>query len=180
MKRGNVLLWGFAGTTVLTTILRLGQAAGLTRIDLPLILGLIFTQDRDRAKAYGFLTHFVNGWIFAGIYAATFRSLRRTSWWIGGTVGLIHGLFVLTAAARAGDAQPPLLHGAHVLLDHVDQRHVVACLGQKRARRAPDRPGADDGDLHPCSLRLRTHTHSHSHVPWRVSYDSLIPFSRSV
>ncbi|HET7038065.1 MAG TPA: hypothetical protein VFI42_20495 [Thermomicrobiaceae bacterium] len=106
MKRGDVLLWGFAGTTVLTTILRLGQAAGLTRIDLPLILGLIFTPDRDRAKAYGFLVHFVNGWIFAGIYAAAFRSLRRASWWIGGTIGLIHGLFVLTAGL-------PALPGVH-------------------------------------------------------------------
>ena len=95
MNLRGILLWGFAGTTVLTTILWASQAFGFTRMDLPLILGLMVTPYRDRAKVYGFLMHLLNGWLFALVYAAFFASLRRTTWWLGATIGLIHGLFVL-------------------------------------------------------------------------------------
>jgi uncharacterized membrane protein YagU involved in acid resistance len=54
--------------------------------------------DRDRAKLAGFAMHLVNGWLFAGVYAAAFQSWRRSTWWLGAGIGLIHGLFVLVAA----------------------------------------------------------------------------------
>jgi hypothetical protein len=53
------------------------------------------TPDRDRAKLLGFLVHLVNGWWLAAIYAAAFRSWRRATWWLGASIGLVHGLFVL-------------------------------------------------------------------------------------
>src|SRR5690606_26273779 len=77
-----VLLWGFAGTTILTTIMRGAAAMGRTRIDLPLILGLMLTPNRDRAKVYGFLIHLVNGWLFALVYATVFQYFRRATWWL--------------------------------------------------------------------------------------------------
>jgi hypothetical protein len=99
-------LWSFVGTLFLTAIMRAGQAGGVTRMDLPLMLGTVTTADRDRAKVYGSLIHLVNGWIFGSVYVAAFHSLRRASWLIGAMIGLVHGLFVLIAVL-------PLLPGAH-------------------------------------------------------------------
>jgi len=106
VRHGRTLLWGFAGTIVMTTILRLSQALGLTRIDLPLMLGTMVTRRRQRAKVYGFLIHLMNGWIFAYVYASAFESLRRATWWIGMIIGAIHGLFVLTIGI-------PIIPGLH-------------------------------------------------------------------
>lgn len=96
MEHRQTVLWGFASTIVMTTIMRGSQALGLTRIDLPLMLGTMVTRERERAKIYGFFIHLANGWIFSYVYAATFESLRRATWWIGMIIGAIHGLFVLT------------------------------------------------------------------------------------
>lgn len=101
-----VLIWGFAGTTVLTTIMRASQMLRWTRMDIPLILGLIVTPDRDRARVYGFLMHLVNGWIFAAIYAASFHLLDLATWWLGIGIGAIHGFFVLLVGL-------PALPGVH-------------------------------------------------------------------
>ncbi|HWV58235.1 MAG TPA: hypothetical protein VNZ57_12350 [Longimicrobiales bacterium] len=97
----QVLLWGFAGTTVLTTMLRGSQALGLTRMDIPLLLGLMITPNRDLAKAYGFFAHLVNGWLFSLLYAAYFEELGFASIWIGGAMGAMHGLFVLAVGLPA-------------------------------------------------------------------------------
>lgn len=106
MDLPKILLWGFAGTTILTTILRASQALGLTRMDLPLILGLIVTGDRDRAKTYGFFMHLLNGWIFSLIYAAFFEMLDLATWWIGAAIGIVHALFILVVGL-------PVIPGLH-------------------------------------------------------------------
>ena len=49
------------------------QLAGLTRLDLPLILGTIVTADPDRARVAGFFIHLVVGQVFALGYAAVLR-----------------------------------------------------------------------------------------------------------
>jgi len=97
----GVLLWGFAATTILTTILRGSQAIGLTRLDLPLMLGLIVTPNRDHAKAYGFFMHLFNGWLFTLVYAAFFEYLGRADWWLGSAIGAVHGIFVLAVGLSA-------------------------------------------------------------------------------
>ncbi len=106
MNKGGITLWGFVGTVVLTTLLAGSQALGLTRMNIPFMLGTMVTPDRDRAKLVGFGMHLVNGWLFASIYAAAFRSWRRATWWLGALVGLVHALFVLVVAM-------PLLPGLH-------------------------------------------------------------------
>ena len=98
MNRGSVVLWGFVSTVVLTGLMAGSQGLGLTRMNIPFMLGTILTPDRDRAKLIGFLVHLVNGWLFACVYAAAFESWRRTTWWLGAVTGLVHGLFVLVAA----------------------------------------------------------------------------------
>jgi hypothetical protein len=93
----GALAGGFVGTLVLTTVLRAGSEGGLTRMDLPFLLGTAFTGDRVRAKALGYLLHFVAGLIFALIYFAIFTAINESGWWLGAIFGLAHGLFAGTA-----------------------------------------------------------------------------------
>jgi hypothetical protein len=98
MNTRGAILWGFVSTVVLTTILSGSQGLGLTRINIPYILGTMVTSDRDRAKLIGFGLHVVNGFLFSFVYAATFQSWRRSTWWLGAAIGLVHALFVLAVA----------------------------------------------------------------------------------
>jgi hypothetical protein len=98
---------GFVGTVVLTTFLRAGSELGLTRMDLPFLLGTAFSADRTHAKALGFALHFVAGQAFAAIYYAVFAAIGESSWWLGGAFGLVHGLFAGTALVST---LLPLLH----------------------------------------------------------------------
>lgn len=100
------LIWGFAATTVLTAMLRSSQALGFSRMDLPLLLGLLFTPNRDRAKVYGSFVHLLNGWAFTVIYVVLFNSTGRSGAWLGAIIGGMHGLMVLLIAL-------PILPGLH-------------------------------------------------------------------
>ncbi len=102
----SIILWGFVGTVVLTVVMRGSQELGFTRMDLPFMLGTMFTLDRDAAKLYGFLFHLALGWLFSFLYALAFEELGMASWWLGGFGGLVHGVFVLMVAL-------PILPGLH-------------------------------------------------------------------
>ncbi len=91
------LVGGFVGTLVLTTILRAASEFRLTRMDLPFLLGTAVTDDRTRAKAIGYLLHFVAGLVFAVIYHATFQALDRAGPALGALFGVLHALFAGTA-----------------------------------------------------------------------------------
>ena len=75
MNLGSIVLWGFVATTVLTAFLITSQSIGYTRMSIPLMLGTIFSAGRERANIYGAMLHFLNGWIFAFIYAFIFESI---------------------------------------------------------------------------------------------------------
>ena len=90
------LAGGFAGTLVLTTVLRAASELRLTRMDLPFLLGTAVTPDRTRAKAIGYAAHIVIGLAFALVYYALFRALGRHEWWLGAVFGLGHGVFAAT------------------------------------------------------------------------------------
>jgi hypothetical protein len=96
MNWSSWLLWGFAGTTVLTSILAGSQGFGFTRMNIPYLLGTMFTPNRDRAKLIGFFFHFANGWLFSLIYVAAFYAIGKATWWFGGLIGIVHAGFVLT------------------------------------------------------------------------------------
>lgn len=89
------LVWGFAATIVLTTISAAAQGLGLTRMNLPYMLGTLFTLDRDRAKLYGFGVHVLSGWIFSLVYVLLFQQLGVAGVWRGAVFGLVHGIVVL-------------------------------------------------------------------------------------
>lgn len=88
---------GFVGTLVLTTALRSAGELGLTRMDLPFLLGTIVSADRTRAKALGYAMHFVVGQVFAIVYFGIFAAIGHSGWWLGAVFGLAHGLFAGTA-----------------------------------------------------------------------------------
>src|SRR6478736_10419837 len=91
------ILAGFVATVVLTTSLALFRGVGLTRLDFMLVLGTIFTFNRDLAKAIGFVLHFFFGWVFAFVYIAVFIQMKEPSFvLLGALFGLVHGLFLLS------------------------------------------------------------------------------------
>jgi uncharacterized membrane protein YagU involved in acid resistance len=92
---GSWLFWGFASTLLLETILIGSQGLGLTRMNLPYMLGTMFTTDREKARIYGFFFHLTNGWAFSLLYVLAFTFMNAASWWRGAVIGLLHGLFVL-------------------------------------------------------------------------------------
>ena len=89
----GALAGGFVGTLVLTTGLRLAQIAGLTRMDIPLLLGTAFTESRSRASAIGYALHFLNGQIFALGYWVIFVAVDQAGWLFGGVLGVVHAAF---------------------------------------------------------------------------------------
>lgn len=99
-------LFGLVATVTLTGIMVAAQFAGLSRMDIPLMLGTLFTDRPDRARFYGFLVHVANGQVFAIGYAAAFAILGTSSWWLGALFGLGHGIAALMLLV-------PLMAGVH-------------------------------------------------------------------
>jgi hypothetical protein len=92
----STLAGGFVGTLVLTTVVRGAAELGLTRIDLAFLLGTIVTEDRRRARAIGYVFHFLVGLGFALAYGAFFAIVGYSSWWIGGLLGALQAIFTAT------------------------------------------------------------------------------------
>jgi hypothetical protein len=99
-------LFGLAATAVLTGIMIAAQLAGLTRLDLPLVLGSFVAEEPDRARVAGFFIHLAVGQSFALLYTAAFALLGVASWWLGAVFGLLHVAVALTILV-------PLVVGIH-------------------------------------------------------------------
>lgn len=135
-------LFGLLATTALTAVLITAQLAGLTRLDLPLVLGTLLTEDPDRARVAGFFIHLLVGQVFALGYAATFAQVGRATWWLGALLGMLHvaiallvilpllpGLHPRMASQRAGPASTAVLEPPGLLaLNYGIQTPVVAIL----------------------------------------------------
>jgi hypothetical protein len=115
-------LFGLVATAILTVVMIGAQLLGLTRLDLPLMLGTIGSDDPDRARVLGFLLHLAVGEGFALGYAAVFALLDEATWWLGALLGLLHvgvaltilvpllpGIHPRMATERAGPAAPAVL-----------------------------------------------------------------------
>jgi hypothetical protein len=99
-------LFGLLATAMLTAVMIAAQLLGWTRLDLPLLLGTVVTEDPDRARVVGFFIHLAIGEGFALGYAAGFALLDTASWWVGALFGLVHVGVALTILV-------PLLPGVH-------------------------------------------------------------------
>jgi hypothetical protein len=102
-------LFGLVATAALTAVMIMAQLAGLTRLDLPLLLGTIVTPDPDRARVAGFFLHLLIGQGFALGYAACFSLLGRASPLLAG----VHPRMASHRAGRSSTAvlEPPGLGG---------------------------------------------------------------------
>jgi hypothetical protein len=137
------LAGGFVGTIVLTSSLRFAQEVGLTRMDIPLLLGTVFTSDRSRANLIGYAVHFANGLVFALLYYLVFRAVGHAGWLFGLGLGAVHALFAAGALVgvllpavhpRMGtpwsDAEEtPLLEPPGFLLANYGSRTAIGSLG---------------------------------------------------
>jgi hypothetical protein len=99
-------VFGLVATTGLTATMIVAQLAGRTRLDLPLMLGTLTSEDPDRARVAGFVIHLIVGQVFALFYAAGFAALDRSGWLLGAVFGLAHAVVALTVLV-------PLLQGVH-------------------------------------------------------------------
>jgi hypothetical protein len=96
MNWGSWILSAFVATLALTTTQTAGQGLGLTRMNLPYMLGAILTGDRDKARLFGLLFHIFIGGIFSIFYVLVFEATHLATWWFGLLLGLAHALGVLT------------------------------------------------------------------------------------
>ena len=138
----GALTGGLVGTVVLTSALRVGQELGWTRMDLPLLLGTVFTSDRNRANVIGYAAHFVNGFLFALAYYGIFRAVGHAGWIFGAVLGLVHGVFASGAlvtillpaihphmgAPWTDASETPLLEPPGFLMRNYGERTAVASL----------------------------------------------------
>ncbi len=108
------LVGGFEATILMTTMLSASRAFGLTRMDMPFLLGTIFTPDRDKARWFGILFHQINGWILTVIYFAAFEQHLLTISYplFGAVIGLVHGLFLLTVGMAVLPSFHPRMRSA--------------------------------------------------------------------
>jgi len=139
-----VTLWGAlaggaVGTILLTSGLRIAQEVGWTRMDIPLLLGTVFTDRRGRASVIGYAVHFTNGLLFALAYYAVFRAVGHAGWLFGAALGVVHAalaggalLTVLLPAVHPRMGTPwsdaeetPLLEAPGFMLQNYGRRTVI-------------------------------------------------------
>jgi hypothetical protein len=113
MSWSGWLLWGFVATLTLTMVLVASQELQVTRVNLPYVLGTMFTPQRSRAKLIGTLVHLLNGFIFSLLYVATFEFWGSASWWQGAAIGLVHAMGVLTIGMPLLPAIHPRMASEH-------------------------------------------------------------------
>ena len=142
MTLWGALVGGVVGTIVLTSGLRVAQELGVTRMDIPLLLGTIFTDRRDRASVIGYVIHFFNGLLFALAYYGVFRAVGHAGWLFGAALGIVHAalaggalLTVLLPAVHPRMGTPwtdaeetPLLEAPGFLLANYGRRTVIWTL----------------------------------------------------
>jgi hypothetical protein len=92
----SAMAGGVVGTLVFTTIVKAATEIGITRMDLALLLGTAVSDNRRRARAFGYIFHFVLGVAFAVAYGEFFEIIGRSSWWLGALLGALHAIFTGT------------------------------------------------------------------------------------
>jgi hypothetical protein len=94
MSVWGALAGGAVGAVVLASGLRVAQELGWTRMDIPLLLGTAFTENRSRATGIGYGLHLVNGLLFSLVYFAVFEAVGQAGWLLGTALGAVNALFV--------------------------------------------------------------------------------------
>jgi hypothetical protein len=103
------LLAGLTGTIAMTALMRMSIAVDMTNMPpMPLIQGAMATDDPQRAKMIGLVTHvLVMGMVVFGIiYAAIFAALGTAGWVTGAIIGAIHGVVAGVFLKMMGQTHP--------------------------------------------------------------------------
>lgn len=93
----EILLWGATATLTMVSIMFASQNLGWSRLNLPFLIGTIFTDDRRSANALGFFLYLLVGCLIALFYYLMFGLVGKATWWSGAIGGFLHGLLLLTA-----------------------------------------------------------------------------------
>jgi hypothetical protein len=102
-----VVVPGSIATAALTAGAQAGNAAGLTRLDFPGMLGSAVTGRQDLARPLGWALHAFNGLALAAGYTALFRHAEiAPSGARGALIGLAHGVFSVGFMALAPAVHP--------------------------------------------------------------------------
>jgi len=133
----SLLLWGFAATIALTTVMAASQGLGLSRMSIPFMLGTMLTPHRDRAMLLGSVFHVANGWAFALVYAGAFESWGRATWWLGAAIGAVHASFVLTVGMAMLPGLHPRMASEHIAPPAAAQLQPPGFLALNYGERTP-------------------------------------------
>ena len=110
----GLVVGALLGTLVMTAVMETAQAARITRISIPFMLGAMVSDRRATIRVAGFAMHLANGLIFALGYALLFEVLGRSDWWIGAAAGALHGALALVILL-------PVLQDVHPRMAAEDQ-----------------------------------------------------------
>jgi uncharacterized membrane protein YagU involved in acid resistance len=110
----GLVVGALLGTLVMTALMETAQAARMTRISIPFMLGAMVSDRRAAIRVTGFAMHLVNGFIFALAYGLLFEALDRSDWWVGAIAGALHGAFALVILL-------PVLQDVHPRMAAEDQ-----------------------------------------------------------
>jgi len=108
-----VAIWGLVATLLQTVVETTARGLGISRMSIPLMLGSMFTRDRDRAAALGVLAHAANGWVLAFVYAVVFQAVGYAGWGLGALLGAVHGALVLVVLMPILPAIHPRMASEH-------------------------------------------------------------------
>ncbi|HSQ02940.1 MAG TPA: hypothetical protein VLN59_02820 [Burkholderiales bacterium] len=93
----EIVIWGVIATLTMISIMFVSQNLGWSRLNMPFLLGTLFTDDRRSANVLGFALYLIIGWFIAFFYYLIFDVLGGASWWVGALTGFVHGALLLTA-----------------------------------------------------------------------------------
>lgn len=100
---------GAVATVVMTALMQMSAAMGMTRMNMALMLGSMFRRDADAARPLGMTLHFMNGLGFGVLYALVWWAIDPAdladAWWIGLVFGAVHGVVAM--------AMMPVMSGMH-------------------------------------------------------------------
>lgn len=102
------LVAGFVATVVMTMLMQMGSAMGMTRMNMAVMLGSMFRRDPDAAGRLGMALHFMNGLVFGLAYTLVWWALDpapEDAWWIGLIFGAVHSFVAM--------AMMPVMSGMH-------------------------------------------------------------------
>lgn len=126
------LIAGVLGSSVMIGLMRLFGQVGDGQVPMITALGSLFTGSYERAREVGIYVHFVNGVIFAVLYALAllFLGMGRPDVLLlfGGVFGFLHGMVVAIALVVMIAERHPLKEFQNVSF-RIAAAHVVGHIG---------------------------------------------------